>query len=320
MLLLPVLALVFGLAVLVWSSDKFVAGAAALAHNFGVPHLIIGVTIVSLGTSAPEILVSINATLSDSVNLAMGNALGSNIANIGLVLAITAMIAPLPISKRVMKVENFILISVTLLGGWILSDHFLSRTEGFILIGALSLFLIWIFYDGKSDKDSETEFEEDIPTGISNTSALTWFAIGLTLLVISAKFMVWGATEIARAFQVSELIIGATIIALGTSLPELAASITSALKKHHDIALGNIIGSNIFNILAVISIPGLIKPTELLQDVFWRDYLVALLVTVLLSITLVFRGYQNKPIGRLFATIVATIYLGYLYLNYLALA
>jgi len=318
MLLLPILALIFGLIILVWSSDKFVAGAAALAHNFGVPHLIIGVTIVSLGTSAPEILVSINATLSGSVNLAMGNALGSNIANIGLVLAVTAMIAPIPISKRVMKIENFILIAVTLLAGWILSDHFLSRTEGFILIGTLSLFLIWIFYDGKTN--SGNEFDDEIPTATGNSTALIWFAIGLILLIISAKFMVWGATEIARAFQVSELIIGATIIALGTSLPELAASVTSALKKHHDIALGNILGSNIFNILAVMSVPGLLKPTELLQDVFWRDYLVVLLITVLLSVALVFRGYQNKPIGRLFAAVVATIYVGYLYLNYLALA
>lgn len=318
MLLLPILALVFGLIILVWSSDKFVAGAAALAHNFGVPHLIIGVTIVSLGTSAPEILVSINATLSGSVNLAMGNALGSNIANIGLVLAVTAMIAPIPISKRVMKIENFILIAVTLLAGWILSDHFLSRIEGFILIGTLLIFLIWIFYDGKTN--SENEFDDEIPTTIGNSTALIWFAIGLILLIISAKFMVWGATEIARAFQVSELIIGATIIALGTSLPELAASVTSALKKHHDIALGNILGSNIFNILAVMSVPGLLKPTELLQDVFWRDYLVVLLITVLLSVALVFRGYQNKPIGRLFAAVVATIYVGYLYLNYLALA
>lgn len=318
MLIWPVVALILGLIVLVWSSEKFVGGAAAIAHNFGVPHIIIGVTIVSLGTSAPEIIVSINATLDNAVNLAMGNALGSNIANIGLVLAVTALISPLPISKRVMKVENLILVGVTLLAGWVLYDYFLSRTEGIILIGSLILFLIWIFFDSRSSKSPE--FDDEIPTGMRNLPALMWFIAGLLLLIASAKAMVWGATEIARAFQISELVIGATIIALGTSLPELAASITSALKKHHDIAIGNILGSNIFNILAVMAVPGLIRPSELIQDVFWRDYLVVLLLTTLLSIALVFRGHQGKPIGRIFAVLVASIYIGYLYLNYLTLA
>lgn len=319
MLLYPTIALIVGLIVLVWSADRFVAGSAAIAHNFGISHLIIGVTIVSLGTSAPEILVSINASLSDAANLAMGNALGSNIANIGLVLAVTAIIAPLPISRRVMKVENMIMVAVTLFAGWVLHDHFLSRIDGILLISGLGLFLFWIFRDARKH-DAENEFDEDIPTQLSTRSATLWFITGLVLLVASARAMVWGATEIARAFEVSELIIGATIIAIGTSLPELAASVTSALKKHHDIAIGNILGSNIFNLLAVVSVPGLLRPTELVHDVFWRDYLVALIMSLILAMFLVVKGHKGKPLGKSFAIIVSCCYAGYLYMNYLALS
>jgi cation:H+ antiporter len=317
MLLWPSVVFIIGLIILVWSSDRFVDSAAAIAHNFGVPHILIGVTIVSLGTSAPEILVSINAALSDSVNLAMGNALGSNIANIGLVLAVTAFIVPLPITRRVMRIENGILLLVTLAAGWVLSDYFLSIFDGLFLLTGMVIFLVWMFYDIK--KSDTPEFEDSIPVSRPNGPALIWFVISLLLLIASARAMVWGAMEIARSFNISELVIGATILALGTSLPELAASVTSALKKHHDIAIGNIIGSNIFNILAVMAVPGLINPSALFHEVFWRDYMFVLGLTLLLSFTLFTLGRSGKPIGRVFASIVGTLYIGYLYINYLEL-
>lgn len=316
MLLWPIVAFCLGLIVLVWSSDRFVTSAAGIAHNLGVPHILIGVTIVSLGTSAPEILVSINAALNDSVNLAMGNALGSNIANIGMVLAITAIIAPLPVTRRVMTVENGILVAVTLAAGWVLYDGFLSSSDGWILIGGMVCFVGWMFYDSKSPA-TEHDFDADIPTSEKNGPAIIWFLISLLLLIASARAMVWGVTEIARDFNISELVIGATILAIGTSLPELAASVASALKRHHDIALGNIIGSNIFNILAVMALPGIINPSALVHDVFWRDYLIVLLLTLLLSVALVLRGRSGKPLGKGFAALVGAIYIGYLYLNYL---
>lgn len=317
MLLWPAVAFLIGLIALVWSSDRFVNSAAAIAHNFGVPHILIGVTIVSLGTSAPEILVSINAALNDSVNLAMGNALGSNIANIGLVLAVTAFIVPLPITQRVMKIENGILIAVTLLAGWVLSDYFLSMFDGLLLLACMTAFLIWMFYDSK--KADAASFDDDIPASQPNGPSIIWFIISLLILIASAKSMVWGATEIARSFNISELVIGATILALGTSLPELAASVTSALKKHHDIALGNIIGSNIFNILAVMAAPGVINPSPLFEAVFWRDYMFVFALTLILAVTLFIYGRAGKPIGRGFAAIVGALYIGYLYINYLEL-
>ena len=317
MLFWPIVAFLIGLIALVWSSDRFVNSAAAIAHNFGVPHILIGVTIVSLGTSAPEILVSINAALSDSVNLAMGNALGSNVANIGLVLAVTAFIVPLPVTKRVMTIENGILIAVTLVAGWVLADYYLGMIDGLLLLACMTAFLVWMFYDSK--KGDAASFDDDIPVSQPNGPSIMWFIVSLIILIVSARSMVWGATEIARSFNISELVIGATIMALGTSLPELAASVTSALKKHHDIALGNIIGSNIFNILAVMAVPGVINPSPLLEAVFWRDYMFVLALTVILAATLLIRGRAGKPIGRGFAAVVGAIYIGYLYINYLEL-
>ena len=318
MLLWPCIALVAGLILLVWSSDKFVAGAAAIAHNLGMSHILIGVTIVSMGTSAPEVLVSTNAALDHALDLSMGNALGSNIANIGLVLGITALIAPIPISTRVMKVENLIVLAVSLATGFVFYDSMLSRSEGVILLIGLALFLIWVFFDHKASQDDE--FEDEIPTGMETTKAVIWFLIGLVLLIISAKILVWGATEIARALKISELVIGATVVAIGTSLPELAASVASARKGHHDIAIGNVLGSNIFNLLAVIGVPALIAPGAIAADVFWRDYLVMIFMTAFLAINLVVKGAGNKPLGRTFALMALVTYSGYLYLNYQALA
>ncbi|AJQ96505.1 calcium/sodium antiporter [Gynuella sunshinyii] len=317
MLLWPCIALAAGLILLVWSSDKFVAGAAAIAHNLGMSHILIGVTIVSMGTSAPEILVSTNAALDNALNLSLGNALGSNIANIGLVLGITALIAPIPVSARVMKIENLIVLLVSLATGFIFYDSFLSRGEGVVLLAGLVIFLLWVFYDHKKSQDDD--FEDEIPTGMNTGKAVMWFVIGLGVLILSSKILVWGATQIAISLKISELVIGATVVAIGTSLPELAASVASARKGHHDIAIGNVLGSNLFNLLAVIGVPAILAPNAFAADVFWRDYLVMIFMTAFLSISLIIKGSSGKPLGRIFALMALIAYGGYLFLNYRAL-
>lgn len=279
-MLLPIVSLVIGLIVLVWSADRFVFGAAATAKNFGMSPMLIGLTIVSFGTSAPEILVSLMATLDDSGTLAIGNAIGSNVANIALVLGATALIAPLPVKNAVRSKEMPLMIAVTLVAGAVLFNLKLDLVDSILLFVALlvSLVLFAKFQQGMHEHE-----DEEIPE-MTTSTALFWFAFGLALLIASSKALVWGATQIATALGVSDLVIGLTIVAIGTSLPELAASITSALRGHHDIAIGNVIGSNIFNLGAVMSIPGFFGAIEFSREVFYRDYLMMLAVSLLLLI------------------------------------
>ncbi len=310
-LLLSLLAMAAGIAGLVWSADRFVAGSAAIASNMGISKLVIGLTIVSLGTSAPEILVSLNAALEGAADLSVGNAVGSNIANIGLVLAITALISAIPIQKHLLQREVPILLFVTLLAGVFLFDGQLVLYEGLTLLFLL-IPLLYIMFTATKAHPEEAE-EEEIPE-MNNGPAFFWFALGLVLLVISARVLVWGATETALYFGVSPLIIGLTIVALGTSLPELAASVASALKGHHDIAIGNIVGSNLFNILAVMSLPGIVGMEKLEDTVFLRDYLSMLGITVLLAAA-IYVDYAIKgerKHGHLGKLIGATLLLGYI--------
>lgn len=288
--------IIVGIAGLVWSADRFVAGSAALAQSLGVSKIVIGLTIVSLGTSAPEILVSINAALAGNGELAIGNALGSNIANMGLVLGITALIAAIPIQNHLRREEVPVLLFVTLLAGIFLFDGTLRVWEGLILAG-LIVPLLYLMYRVKGAHPGELE-PEDIPD-LGTVPALLWFVVGLVVLVASANILVRGAEDIALHFGVSPLIVGLTVVAVGTSLPELAASVASALKGHHDIALGNIIGSNIFNLLAVMSIPGIIGLASMEEAVFYRDYLVMAGITLLMCGVIAFsrRGYLGKLIG-----------------------
>lgn len=317
-MLLFSLSIVIGLAFLVWSADRFVAGSAAIANNFGVPHIIIGVTIVSLGTSAPEIIVAIFAALEGKPEMAMGNALGSNIANIGLVLGITALVAPIPISKRLILNENLVLLVITAAVGGILYNLYLGRLESLFLIAAMVAFLIWIYFQNKDHAD-DTEFDDEIPNDMSNLAAFLWFAIGLAVLLASARLLVWGATGIAKEFNISDAIIGATIIAVGTSLPELAASVSSALKKHHDIAIGNVVGSNIFNLLTVLPVPGLIAAGAFSSQLFQRDYLVMALLTLALFVMLMVRGLQGAKMGRYLGALFVLMYVIYGYIAFQAI-
>lgn len=317
------LAIAGGFIGLIWSADRFVGGSAAIASNFGVSKLIIGLTIVSLGTSAPEIVVSTSAALKDSGDLAIGNALGSNLANVGLVLAITALIAPMPIQKHLLTQEIPVLIVITALAGFVLWDASVSFYDGLLLAGTL-IPLMYLMLTAKKKHPSPEEEDSEIPD-MTIAVAGFWFASGLIVLIGSSELLVWGAKNVATHFGVSPLIVGLTVIAVGTSLPELAASIMSAMKGHHDMALGNIIGSNIFNILTVMSVPGLLAPatgytTIMEAEVFNRDYLSMAGITLLLCAAIILdyvlrnrngNGPGHARLGRRIGSLLLIGYIGY---------
>ncbi len=311
-MLLAYLAIIGGLVVLVWSADRFVLGAAATARHFGMSPLLIGMTIVSLGTSAPEIFVSLNASLEGAGTLAIGNALGSNIANIGLVLGITALIAPLPIQSRMLKKEIPILLLVTVIAGLVLQDLSISFWDGIILLSCLVVTLFWLFFENSDQGTTGIDEEEsEAMDKLSTPQSLFWLVVGLIALIVSAKLLVWGAVEVATDLGISELVIGLTIVAIGTSLPELAASVTSALKGHHDIAIGNVVGSNIFNLLSVMPIPGLIAYTQIESAALYRDYATMFLLTLLL-IAFLYGSRKAKRVGRRAGSLMLLAYVGYL--------
>lgn len=313
MILYSALALVFGLGLLVWSADRFIDGAAATARNMGMSPLLIGMTIISIGTSAPEILVSTIASMGGNPGLAIGNALGSNIANIAMVLGITAIVAPLPINMKLMKKEIPLLLGITLIAGAVLLDGELTLLDSFILVSCLVLSLLWLF---KGDGEGEFDHPEDIPQ-MDSKKAWFWLILGLALLIVSSRMLVWGAVNIAQHFGVSDLVIGLTIVAIGTSLPELAASVASALKNHHDIALGNIVGSNIFNLLAVLPVPGFFAATAVDSDVLSRDLPTMVGLTFLLAVLIVLMRKKGS-ISRAEGGLLAAIYAGYMYVIYLS--
>ena len=295
-ILLSVMAIIVGFGVLVWGAERFVHGAAAIAKNFGISPLIIGLTIVGIGTSAPEILISIIATYQGNPALAVGNALGSNITNIALVLGITAIVMPLTVKSETLRREYPIMFIIMLVSLVLVMDNHLGQLDGLILISGLFVMLFWMIQQGKKQKRDplEKEFEQEIPD-ISTQKALLWFVIGLVLLIASSRGLVWGSVNIAKAAGISDLVIGLTIVAIGTSLPELAASIMSALKKEPDIAIGNIIGSNMFNMLVVFGIPGLMSPHIIDSAILERDFPFMIGLSIALFIT----AYGFKGEGRI---------------------
>ena len=283
-MLLSALAILVGLGLLVWSADLFVDGASATAQNLGVSTLIIGITIIGFGTSAPEILISVFSVIDDTPDLAIGNALGSNIANIGLILGLTALILPLGIASKILKQEFPILIAATLILSWILWDRHLDFSDGVILLGTLMIALYYLVRFSQNAKNDvlSSEMDQEIPHDIPTGRALMLTASGLLVLIGSSKLLVWGAVNIATQLGVSELIIGLTIVALGTSLPELAASIAGVRKNESDLVIGNVVGSNLFNSLAVIGIPAVMTDFNISPDAVDRDLLVTLGFTALL--------------------------------------
>jgi len=309
------IAILIGLALLVWSADKFVDGAVGLAENWGMSKVMIGLTIVSLGTSAPEIFVSAIAALSDSPELALGNAIGSNIANIGLVLGVTALIAALPVKQGLLKQDLPALLAVTVITAFLLQDLVLGQNEGFALIGMLLILMYLLFRYKKEHPEDLTVEEKDIPDFEMKTSVIA-FAIGLVLLIVSSRLLVWGAIEVATAFGVSTIVIGLTIVAIGTSLPELAASVASALRNHHDIALGNIIGSNILNLLAVLSLAATISPISISPDIFYRDVGSMVAITFLLALFIILPR-KVKALARWEGVTLLASYAAYMTFLYL---
>lgn len=293
-MILSIVAVVVGLAVLVWSADKFVDGAVGIAKFCGMSTLLIGMVIVGFGTSAPEMVVSALSAMQNAPELALGNAYGSNIANIALILGVTAVIMPVLVKREALRRDMSVLIAVTLLTVLLLWDGDVSRLDGviFLLVFAgVMAFNIWseLRASRKSD-DSGSE----APSGAEAESAdgdgkpsigksVFWLLLGLVLLVASSRALVWGACDIARALGVSDLLIGLTIVAVGTSLPELASSIVAARKGEDDLAFGNIVGSNLFNTLAVVGIAATISPMDSFDaQVLVRDLPVMAGLTVLL--------------------------------------
>jgi len=315
-MLLLSLAIFVGLVLLVFSADRFVSSSVALARNFGMSPLWIGMTIIAFGTSAPEMVVSATAAFSGASSLAVGNVIGSNIANIGLVLGITTLFATLPIQKTLIKKELPLLVFATIVSSLLMINNFLSQTDGLILIGLLCLFLFFLSRNNKETKNLIDEVTET-PV-ISKWRAFTIVIISLLLLLLSAKLLVWGATGVARSLGVSELVIGLTIVAIGTSLPELATTAASAMRGHYDMAIGNIIGSNLFNLLAVLPIPALISPSSLEPSVFRVDSLVMVVFTIALYIASFIISKKKKGMGKYFGLCLIASYSGYLYFLYLS--
>lgn len=310
--------LLIALTVLVWSADKFVLGASSLARNIGVSPMIIGLTIVAMGSSAPEMMVAAAASLQGSPDTAIGNAVGSNITNIALVLGLSVLIKPLIVSSSTIKQELPLLLIFSLVAYWMISDNFFSLTEGIILMvsffGFISILLIKAIRQRKASKVDDPliiEAEQDIPDATTTSKSIFWLITGIILLVLSAHFLVDSSIFIAKAYGISDLVIGLTIIAIGTSLPELAASIASILKKEDDLAMGNIVGSNLFNILAVLPFAGIIAPGPINPEASIRDIPIMLAITGLLFLLCFSRKAGCFRLTRIKGALLLMCFFGY---------
>lgn len=307
------LAIIAGLGLLTYGADRFVEGAAVAAKNCGIPPLLVGLTIVGFATSAPEMLVAAVAALNGNPALAVGNALGSNIANIGLVLGVTALILPLQVKSRVLQREFPVMFICIALGYGLCFDGALSFADGIVFfLGLFSLLglIAWLTMSGSRDDSLASEVEQHFKSEMSTRKALFWLVLGLALLLGGSNLLVDGAVTVASHYGVSDLVIGLTIVAIGTSLPELAASVASALKGESDIALGNVIGSNMFNVLAVMGVPALLYPSALEAAVMQRDFPIMMGLSVVLFVMAVGRNNTGK-ISRLNGAILLSAFIGY---------
>ncbi|XWY19881.1 calcium/sodium antiporter [Bisgaard Taxon 45] len=307
------LAIVVGLIILVWSADRFVDGAAALARYLGMSPLLIGILIIGFGTSMPEMVVSALSALNGSPGIALGNAYGSNITNIALILGLTALIKPLTVHGSVIKKELPILLIVTLLSAYFLFDMRIARLEAIVLLALFIGYVVWTIWSSKKQRVTiQANYEEDnSEQHLSFKSALFWLIIGLALLMLSSQLLIWGAVKIAHYLGVSDLVIGLTVVAIGTSLPEVAASIAAARKGEVDLAVGNIIGSNLYNTLAVVGLAGVIMPIQAESAVLSRDMLVMLSLTFVLFILGFIAYKKHSQMGRLSGFLFLSSYIGY---------
>ncbi|QPG06625.1 calcium/sodium antiporter [Salinimonas marina] len=312
-MLLAILAVVFGLVLLVWSADKFVEGAAVTARNAGMPPLLVGMVIVGFGTSAPEMVVSAMAAIDDNPALALGNAYGSNITNIALIIGLVALLSPIRVHSQVLRKELPVLLAITLLAGWQLFDHYLSRVDGWTLLTVFALLTGWSvrqsMHSDAATPGTQTTAEPD-SYAMSQKQAWGWLVLGLLLLILASRWLVYGAVYIAESLGVSDLVIGLTIVAVGTSLPELASSLIAVKKGEHDIALGNIIGSNLFNTLAVVGLAVVIKPMAVDTVILSRDWSLMFCLTL----ALVILGAGIKKVGRINrweGALLLAVFIGY---------
>lgn len=310
---LPILATIFGIFLLLYSADIFVDGASDTAKYFNIPSLLIGIVIIGFGTSMPEIVVSFISGIEKTPGIAIGNAYGSNIANIALILGTTALISPVIVNKSILKKELPILTFVTLVSLFLILDKNISRVDSIILLFLFLGFMSYLIFDGlkASQNIKENESLKKEKENISILKAILFVLIGLVLLVVSSKILVWGAVKIAASLGVSELVIGLTVVAVGTSLPELASSIVSARKNEHDLTFGNIIGSNIFNTLACVGIAGSIMPFSISKDIIFRDMGVLIFLTLILF--LMGYNFKNKQgkISRFEGAFLLACYIAY---------
>lgn len=311
---MAVSAVVAGLILLVWSADRFVEGSAATARYFGMPPLLIGMVVVGFGTSAPEMVVSALAALQGSPGIALGNAYGSNIANIALILGITALISPIMVHSAVLRKELPILTLVTAGSVFLMADLVLSFSDAVMLLVLFAGLMGWTIIQGirqKADPLAVQVETQAAARAMSLSRSVFWLTAGLVLLIASSRILVWGAVKIALIFHVSDMVIGLTIVAIGTSLPELASSVIAARRGEHDIALGNVLGSNLFNTLAVVGIAGIIHPFGVEPATLSRDMVVMGGLTLLLfAIGYGFRGRQGR-INRFEGAVLLAVYLGY---------
>ena len=310
---LAVIAILIGLAILVWSADVFIDGATALAKKFSVPSFLIGVLILGIGTSAPEMVVSVLAALEGSPELALGNAYGSNIINIALVLGATVLISPIIIRKGIVKRDLPLLLLVTAIAAWQLRDGILSQADGLVLLvllfAVLGLQIVLSIREGYHEHEDDSADSDE--TELSIARGLGSLLLGMLMLVISSRAIVWGAVELATLWGLSELIIGLTIVAVGTSLPELVSSLSAARKGEHDMALGNIIGSNVFNTLAVVGLATVIAPISADPVILSRDVMAMGLLTVLLVALCVFAFTKKRQFGRTSGATLVLFFVGY---------
>ncbi|HAB79559.1 MAG TPA: calcium/sodium antiporter [Glaciecola sp.] len=317
-MMLAVTFLVLGFILLIYSASRFVEGSAVVARYLGMPPLLIGMVVVGFGTSSPELVVSVTAAANGNSTLALGNAFGSNIANIALIIGLVALINPIIVRSEVIKKELPILFGITMLVGWLISDKQLSRFDACYLLVAFILVILWSIFQGM--RNPQDQIANDLKNELNNNiisikKAIMWLVIGLILLIAASRMLVYGAVYIAQGLGISDLVIGLTVVAIGTSLPELASSLVAIKKGENDMALGNIIGSNLFNTLAVIGLAALVQPMEITPEVISRDWTLMMALTLsllILGIGIKKQGRINRFEGALLL-ITFFIYTTYLY-------
>lgn len=318
-MLIPALGLAIGMGFLLFSADRFVLGAASTAKHLGLPALLVGMLVIGFGTSAPEATVSAIAALQDNSALALGNAYGSNIANIGLILGLSALVSPIAVSSTVLRKELPLLLAATLLAVIQLQNKSLTRLEAWTLLLLFFLLIVWMLYQGlrkKHDTLAGDINQELAARQMPLARSVFWLILGLFLLVTSSRLLVWSAVQIAQGLGASDLLIGLSILALGTSLPELASSLLAIKRKEPDLALGNVLGSNLFNTLLVVGLSGAIQPVDSVTELFYRD----IPVMVLFTGSLFFLGYGFRSAGRinrLEGALLLSCYLGYILFLYI---